>query len=281
MLSPRTREGYLDTLRLFTEWMESKKLPERLDDVETEHVERYLDGMVERGLKPSTVATRYRGLRQFWKWAAERDLTPKSPMNSIRKPKVPEHHPDVLEEEQIEALRAVTPNGRRSSFEDRRDRAIIELLLATGLRRSEIAAVKISDVNLDTRIITIPHGKGGKPRMVRFNDAAAEALDRYLFKRERHKYAKYPALWLGWGGSLAASGIRTVLRRRCLAAGVKAYAHLFRHTFAHRWLAAGGTLLGLQKQMGWSDATAVKMANRYGASKAQERALDEYDRLAM
>ena len=122
-------------------------------------------------------------------------------------------------------------------------------------------------------------GKGRRPRSVPFGNRAALALDRYLRVRARHKDAREPSLWLGLKGGLTPSGIAQLVGRRGRQAGIYGlHPHLFRHTFAHRWLAAGGQEGDLQRIAGWADR---QMITRYGSSAAAERAREAHRRLAL
>ena len=97
--------------------------------------------------------------------------------------------------------------------------------------------------------------------------------------RARHRDADLPNLWLGHAGPMTPSGIYQVVRDRAREAGLpgKVYTHLFRHTFSHKWLAAGGSETDLMALTGWRSRS---MLTRYGASAAAERARDAHRRLS-
>lgn len=196
-----------------------------------------------------------------------------SPMAKMRRPTVPEHPVPVIV---IEDLRKLLKVCEGKSFENRRDAAIIRLFIATGIRLAEMAGITTADVDLDERAVLVT-GKGDRSRWVTIGDRATDALDRYERERRRHRLAQLDAYWLGIRGGLTDSGIDQLVRRRAAEADVEdLHAHRFRHTFAHRWLAAGGAEGDLQELAGWRSP---QMLARYGASARSERARAAYRRI--
>ena len=181
---------------------------------------------------------------------------------------------DEEESDTFEAeLKAIFDACAGPSFEDRRDTAIVRLLLDTGMRRAELAGLKIDDVDLDQQV-AIVMGKGRRPRACPFGSKTAQALDRYLRVRIAHPFAERPELWLAPRGALTDSGVLQILRRRGGQAGVaRLHPHQFRHTYAHMWLSDGGNEGDLMRLAGWKSR---QMLSRYGASAADERAREAY-----
>ena len=195
-------------------------------------------------------------------------------MVNMRPPKVPENPPPILSDASIQKLLKVCSGG---GFEDRRDIAIIRMLLDTGLRRSELAYLTLEHMDLDQQYVMVS-GKGGRGRAVPYGRKAARDLDRYLRLRTRHRDSESPFLWLGKAGPMTDSGIYQVVRDRAIQAGIgKVYTHLFRHTFVHLWLSQEGSETDLLTLAGWRSRT---MLGRYGASKATERAREAHRRLS-
>ena len=279
--SPRTVDGYLDNLRLFDRWLRTSGRPVDLASIRRDDVRDWLASLTDRTgnpARPSTVQTRYKGLRVFFAWAVrEGDLDDAAnPMRNVDVPKLDEPEIPVLSDEQ---LAAIVKACEGTSFDDRRDLAIVRMFLDTGVRLSELTNLTADDVDdVDHDVIHVM-GKGSKGRAVPFGPRTSVALDRYRKVRDTHPFATSDRLWLGARGPLTDAGVRMILRRRGAAAGVPGlHAHQFRHTFAHRWLAEGGQEGDLMRLTGWK---ARQMVDRYGRSAASERAHDAHRKLGL
>lgn len=161
---------------------------------------------------PGGVSVDYRALQQFFKWAdeVEEEISP-NPMAKMRPPIVPESETRVLRKEEIKALRK-TCDGR--DFMARRDLAIVSLLLDTGVRRAELAALQTENVSTELREAYVM-GKGRRSRIVPFGHQTARALDRYERIRRSHKNAHLSGYWLSErGGVMTYDGIDQAIRRR-------------------------------------------------------------------
>ena len=237
-------------------------------------VQGFIADQLER-LSTSTAATRFRCLRVFFNWAEAENELDANPMAGMTPPKLDEPEVPVFTDDELRALLAACDG---TTFPDRRDTALVRLLIDAGLRAAEVIGLKVDDIDLAKGTATV-WGKGAKGRTVAFGSKTAQAIDRYLRLRRSHKATERPELWLGVRGPLGTSGLTQLLRRRAKAAGVAdVHPHRFRHTFAHKWLAAGGQEGDLQALAGWESQ---QMIGRYGASAKAERARDAHKRMAL
>lgn len=269
--SAQTIRIYGNTLRQFEAFLVKMGMPTRPDLITREHVGHYLDSLREAGNASATIASRYRNLGRYFHWLEDVGEIKETPMRKMQAPKVDEHMAPVLDEEEIKKLLRACAG---SLWADKRDRALIRLAVDSGLRRSELADLRLDDVDLGAGIARVRRGKGGRERIAAFGRKAASELAAYLRARRMLRDADLPWFWLGLrGGRLTASGIYQAIKVRGQRAGVKVYTHLLRHSWADLSLKAGAREGDLMALGGWRDTA---MLRRYGAGQAAARAKEAH-----
>nr|MBC7245420.1 tyrosine-type recombinase/integrase [Chloroflexota bacterium] len=251
-LSPRTCEYYSKELRHLQAYLEGRGV-RRVRDVTADHIRQYLLHLSQRGRNAGGCHCAYRVAKTFLRWAwAEYGLAPPCPIAKVTAPRVPQQQLDPVP---LSNLKAMLATCERHTFHGDRDRAILLCLLDTGARASEFLALDVRDVNLSTGAVIIRHGKGGKFRTAFVGAKARRELVRYL----RHR-SDSGALWVTIEGKrLTYAGLRQVVRRRALAAGVPVPSlHSFRRAFALACLRGGMDVYSLQKLMGHADLTVLR-----------------------
>ncbi len=277
--SPRTVEAYGKDLARFTAFWEdafantpAEKTP--LSKVDTLAVRSYLAHLHRDRLANRSLARHLSTLRSFFRWACREGHLEKNPAKGLPSPRVPKTLPRALSLPDTERLLAAEDE---EAFVPERERALFELLYATGLRVSEAAGLDLSDVDFSSRLVRVT-GKGNRERIVPFGEDALAALRAYLPSREalRHRIAGRrggePLFVNARGGRLTSRSMARLLKRRLRAAGLpeEISPHALRHTFATHLLQAGADLRAIQELLGHASLSTTQKYTHLDAARLVE-----------
>jgi len=240
---PNTVETYLYSVRNFARWLQGRGIHD-LQAVKPEHVRQYLARRRETR-REGMVANDYRFTRQFWRWCVREGLVQTDVFANLKPPKRQYRLLPALTPEQVQALLNATDG---THWIDLRNRALILLLLDTGMRIHEAHALKVKDA-LSERVLI--RGKGGRYRTVYLSPETRHALECYL---EACPYPLKPEspLWFGERGAISLAGLKLALARIGERARLpfRLGAHAFRRTFAVWALREGCDFERLRRLMG-------------------------------
>lgn len=261
--SPHTIRAYRTDLRQFVEFLAATGVPD-VAAVDARAVRAWLAHLHARGLDPASTARKLAAVRSWLRFLARRGALPGNPARDVRGPRLPRKLVSFLPLDEVDALL----DGPGA---DARDRAVLELLYATGLRVSELAGLQLDDVDRARRMVQTV-GKGGRPRLVPYGAEAARALDAYLAWRGE---APGPLFRNARGGPLSARSLRECVRRCARAAGLtrRVTPHTLRHSFATHLLDAGADLRLIQDLLGHRRLSTTQRYTHVGV----ERLLRVYD----
>ncbi len=255
-LSTRTLALYGRELAAWREWTEGQGVTSPLA-VTPDLLRRYFLALAGHR-RPGGQHIAFRVLKTFFRWY-EREYEPRGWRNPIAKVQAPKLPQEPLPPVALDDLRAMLATCEARTFGGDRDRAILLCLLDSGCRASEFLALNAGDVDLASGAVRIRHGKGGKARVTFLGAKARKALLAYL--RHRGNLAGEAPLWVTAGGDrLTYAGLRHVVRRRALRAGLRKEPplHGFRRAFALGALRAGVDLVSLQRLLGHADLSVIR-----------------------
>ncbi|MCX7969621.1 MAG: tyrosine recombinase, partial [Armatimonadetes bacterium] len=232
--------------------------------VTTLTLRQYLNWLFAQGYERRSIARKLSSVRSFFKFLARMGYIPVNPALDLKQPRLPQKLPAVLEVSEVEQLLA-SPNT--STPRGLRDRAILELLYATGLRVSEVANLRISDIDFAERVVRVK-GKGGKERIALLHDEAAKWLERYLsesrpFLLRRGKQVTDIVFVSQKGTPLTVRQIHRIVdnyARKVLGRSLSP--HAIRHSFATHLLEGGADLRVIQELLGHSSLAATQIYTR-------------------
>ena len=256
--SPHTVRNYRSDLLQFRDFLAQGQPGEKvnLKSVDALRIRGFLAFLFEKEKKKSSIARKLAAVRAFFKFLSREHAVSKDPAATVSTPKLARTLPRIMSEEEMNNfLNLVGQAAQGGAPALLRDRAILELLYASGLRVSELVGLDLRKVNFGDGIVLV-RGKGDKERIVPFGSKAREAITAYLPAREKvlreHKPAN-PALFLNArGGRLTTRSVDRLLKKyvRQFGPNIKASPHSLRHAFASHLLAEGADLRAIQEMLG-------------------------------
>ncbi len=262
-LSKNTRLSYARDLGLYAAHLEKAKAASP-KDVTRRHVMDHLIAERERGLNPRSVARALVAIRMFHRYLVDEGKIAEDITDAIEAPKLWKHLPEALSASEVEALLAAptAEGGPKKAFTGHRDRALLELLYASGVRASEAAALRVSQLNLPEGMLRV-RGKGEKERIVPVGSVARKCLAAYLAAREKFLAGRSEErLFVSrLKKGITRQTVWTVLKQHAKSAGIrkKIYPHILRHTFATHLLEGGADLRVVQELLGHSDISTTQI----------------------
>ena len=253
-VSEHTLSSYESDLRDFEQFLRSRNAT--IDSIDHVFLRDFLNRLYERKLQKTSVARKLACLRTFFKFLVHDGRLKSNPAELISSPRLPKKLPSYLGEEEAAAV-VEMPQG--SSLKDLRDRAILELLYASGLRVRELVGLNDENLDMPEHLVRV-FGKGKKQRIVPFGEYAARALATYLSERDRVGLAQaedsghIPVFVSLRGRRLNARDVQRLVEktRTRLPSGRRFTTHTLRHTFATHLLERGADLRAIQELLGHS-----------------------------
>ena len=248
------------SLTEFADWCSKIKQITGVRDVSQPVISDYLAARKQGGLAASSIKLIVVALKIFFRFLAGKNALERDPTETLTLPRIERYLPETLNEIQverlIESIDTKQPRGLR-------DRAMIELLYASGLRISELATARLENFNAEERILRVT-GKGNKMRLVPVGGKACDALAAYL-STERPKLVKprtSSEIFLSSRGTkLTTTRIWQIVKKRAKHSGLEAniYPHLLRHSFATHLLSNGADLRIIQEMLGHADISTTQV----------------------
>ena len=270
-LSERTRSSYESDLKQFSRWLMTRPGRQTLSGVDRGAILDYLSSSLARGEKTSTASRRLSCLRRFYRYLLREGLIGEDPTLRLDSPKQVKRLPDTLTEADVESLLDTPDTGDPLEL---RDRTMMELIYACGLRVSELVSLTLSQVNRRQGVVRIT-GKGSKERLVPMGEEALDWLEQYLGEarpqllRGRVGDALFPG---ARGGSLTRQAFWYRIRHYAQRAGIHKplSPHTLRHAFATHLLNHGADLRVVQMLLGHSDLSTTQIYTHVARERLQQ-----------
>ncbi len=272
--SAHTVESREVGLRRFVQWCEARNLyrPSQLTKPMLERYQRHLyllrrpDGGPQMSFR--TQHMMLTTVRRFFRWMVQQNALPSNPASELELPRLPQRLPrDVLSEKEVEEVLAQVNTATALGV---RDRAILELMYSTGIRRSELTALRLSDLDVERGTLMVREGKGQRDRMLPVGQRALGWAKRYI-RDVRPELVVMPdpgALFLtNMGEPLLPPGLSQNIRRYVRRAGKQGACHVFRHAMATHMLEGGADVRYIQEMLGHSSLESTQVYTQVSIRK--------------
>lgn len=252
-LSKNTVSSYKNDISSFSSWCDKEHL-DRLKITDL-NLNNYISNLFSIGLKSSSINRKISSIKHFYLFLLKKKVIKNSPADEITTPKQEKYLPTSMSEDEVESLLG----SPKSSIKiERRDKAMIEILYATGMRISELVNLKLTDIDFNRSVLKV-FGKGSKERLVPYGEKAAEALRIYL---EDRKKLDSKDVFLSNRGTRITRGafwqrIKIYIKRENLKSSISP--HTLRHAFATHLLNRGADLRSVQILLGHSDLSTTQI----------------------
>jgi len=252
-LSKNTVSSYKNDITSFSSWCDKEHL-DRLKITDL-NLNNYISNLFSIGLKSSSINRKISSIKHFYLFLLKKKVIKNSPADEITTPKQEKYLPTSMSEDEVESLLG----SPKSSIKiERRDKAMIEILYATGMRISELVNLKLTDIDFNRSVLKV-FGKGSKERLVPYGEKAAEALRIYL---EDRKTLDSKDVFLSNRGTRITRGafwqrIKIYIKRENLKSSISP--HTLRHAFATHLLNRGADLRSVQILLGHSDLSTTQI----------------------
>lgn len=248
------------SLERFADWAGKTEQLSSPGEIKPMALTKFLAREKDRGLAPASMKLMVVALKIFFRFLKMRQMLERDPAELLPLPRITRFLPETLNQVQVRRLLEVDLSGRPYPC---RDRAILELFYASGLRISELAGARLENLNLQERVIRVT-GKGSKTRLVPIGRIACEAIDRYLSQERIHLVGRKTGneVFLSRHGKrLTTQRIWQIIKEIAATAGFESnvYPHLLRHSFATHLLANGADLRIIQELLGHSDIATTQI----------------------
>jgi integrase/recombinase XerC len=269
-VSAYTVRNYKADLLDFFQFLNKKKVAS-LEAVDRKVMRDYLAYQVGQRVVKASIARKLSAIRSFYRYLVREKIISANPIETVSSPKLDKRLPSFLTLKEVEKLLSApdtsTPQGLR-------DRALLELLYASGLRVSELTSLELGQVNLDTNEIRV-WGKGSKERVVLMGEPAAEALRNYLAQGRPKLLGekRSQSLFLNrYGQRLPERRVQLILEKYAKASGIgkRVHPHLLRHTFATHLLDGGADLRVVQELLGHADLSSTQIYTHVTKGQARK-----------